>query len=156
LIGAICPEPELLILDEPTSGLDPIVRREFIETVIGAYQEGAPGKRTILVSTHLITEFDTHHYIPLMQAMEYERDRRFVGRRKGRYGCMTGMAAMYRVRALYDVKAHYGAFYDQDNWTEDWFLTIALKHLGGARWSQTHGCHGAGADPARRCSRRRS
>ena len=65
-----------------------------------------------------------------MQAMEYERDRRFVGRRKGRYGCMTGMAAMYRVRALYDVKAHYGAFYDQDNWTEDWFLTIALKHLG--------------------------
>ena len=38
LIGAIAPEPELLVLDEPTSGLDPIVRREFIETVIGAYQ----------------------------------------------------------------------------------------------------------------------
>src|SRR5882757_4849806 len=36
LIGAICAEPELLILDEPTSGLDPIVRREFIQTVIGA------------------------------------------------------------------------------------------------------------------------
>lgn len=58
LIGAICPEPELLILDEPTSGLDPIVRREFIETIIGAYQEGDPGNRTILVSTHLITEFE--------------------------------------------------------------------------------------------------
>jgi ABC-2 type transport system ATP-binding protein len=58
LIAAICPEPELLLLDEPTSGLDPIVRREFIETVIGAYQEGAPGRRTILVSTHLITEFE--------------------------------------------------------------------------------------------------
>ena len=58
LIAAICPEPELLLLDEPTSGLDPIVRREFIETVIGAYQEGDPGKRTILVSTHLITEFE--------------------------------------------------------------------------------------------------
>jgi len=28
------PEPELLVLDEPTSGLDPIVRCEFIETVI--------------------------------------------------------------------------------------------------------------------------
>jgi len=58
LIAAVCPEPELLLLDEPTSGLDPIVRREFIETVIGAYQEGEPGKRTILVSTHLITEFE--------------------------------------------------------------------------------------------------
>src|SRR5216683_6006804 len=58
LIAAICPETDLLMLDEPTSGLDPIVRREFIETVIGAYQEGQPGKRTILVSTHLISEFE--------------------------------------------------------------------------------------------------
>jgi ABC-2 type transport system ATP-binding protein len=58
LVGAISPEPELLLLDEPTSGLDPIVRREFIQTVIGAYQEADPGKRTILVSTHLITEFE--------------------------------------------------------------------------------------------------
>src|SRR5580693_4969393 len=58
LIAAICAEPDLLVLDEPTSGLDPIVRREFIETVIGAYQEGDPGNRTILVSTHLITEFE--------------------------------------------------------------------------------------------------
>jgi len=58
LIAAICPEPDLLVLDEPTSGLDPIVRREFIETVIGAYQEGNTGNRTILVSTHLITEFE--------------------------------------------------------------------------------------------------
>ena len=58
LIAAICPEPELLILDEPTSGLDPIVRREFIQTVIGAYQEGDPGQRTVFVSTHLISEFE--------------------------------------------------------------------------------------------------
>ena len=58
LIAAVCPETDLLVLDEPTSGLDPIVRREFIEAVIGAYQQGIPGKRTILVSTHLITEFE--------------------------------------------------------------------------------------------------
>ena len=58
LICAICPEPDLLVLDEPTSGLDPIVRREFIQTVIGAYQDGDPERRTVLVSTHLISEFE--------------------------------------------------------------------------------------------------
>ena len=58
LITAIAPEPELLVLDEPTSGLDPIVRREFIETVIGAYQDADPGRRTVFVSTHLIAEFE--------------------------------------------------------------------------------------------------
>ena len=63
--------------------------------------------------------------------MEYERDRRMIGRRKGRYGCMTGMAAMYRVHAMRDVVAAYGSVYDDTNWTEDWKLTIALKHL---RW----------------------
>jgi len=58
LVGAICAEPDLLVLDEPTSGLDPIVRREFIQTVIGAYQDAEPGRRTVFVSTHLITEFE--------------------------------------------------------------------------------------------------
>ena len=58
LITAVCPEPELLVLDEPTSGLDPIVRREFVETVIGAYQSSDPEHRTVFVSTHLISEFE--------------------------------------------------------------------------------------------------
>lgn len=58
LICAVAPEPDMLLLDEPTSGLDPVVRREFIETVIGAYQEGSPETRTVFVSTHLISEFE--------------------------------------------------------------------------------------------------
>jgi ABC-2 type transport system ATP-binding protein len=58
LIAAISPEPELLVLDEPTSGLDPIVRREFIQTVIGAYQGAEAERRTVFVSTHLISEFE--------------------------------------------------------------------------------------------------
>jgi ABC-2 type transport system ATP-binding protein len=58
LVTAVCAEPDLLVLDEPTSGLDPIVRREFIRTVIGAFQDGAPERRTVFVSTHLISEFE--------------------------------------------------------------------------------------------------
>lgn len=58
LICAIAAEPDLLLLDEPTSGLDPIVRREFIETVIGAFQDADPGRRTVFVCTHLISEFE--------------------------------------------------------------------------------------------------
>ena len=58
LVAAVCPEPDLLVLDEPTSGLDPIVRREFIQTVIGAYQESGPSRKTVFVSTHLISEFE--------------------------------------------------------------------------------------------------
>jgi ABC-2 type transport system ATP-binding protein len=58
LIAAVCAEPDLLVLDEPTSGLDPIVRRELIQTVIGAYQDGAPDRRTVFISTHLISEFE--------------------------------------------------------------------------------------------------
>lgn len=58
LIGAVCPQPDLLLLDEPTSGLDPIVRREFIQAVIGAYHAADPDRRTVFVSTHLISEFE--------------------------------------------------------------------------------------------------
>lgn len=72
LIAAVCPEPELLILDEPTSGLDPIVRREFIQTVIGAYQDADPGRRTVFVSTHLISEFEglIDHFTIIEQGRE--------------------------------------------------------------------------------------
>jgi ABC-type multidrug transport system ATPase subunit len=34
------------------------VRREFIQTVIGAYHASEPERRTIFVSTHLIAEFE--------------------------------------------------------------------------------------------------
>ena len=58
LVAAVCAEPDLLVLDEPTSGLDPIVRRDFIRTVIGAYQSDDVNRRTVFISTHLITEFE--------------------------------------------------------------------------------------------------
>ena len=104
-----------------------VIHPELLENAERHFQD-EPGLGAVS-SNHLIKRFGT--LIELLQAMEYERDRRFIGRRKGRFGCMTGMAAMYRVAALRDVKRVYGEVYDPDNWTEDWKLTIALKHL---RW----------------------
>ncbi|WP_168564438.1 ABC transporter ATP-binding protein [Crateriforma spongiae] len=47
-------EPELLILDEPTSGLDPMVRREFLESMI----ERAATGQTVFLSSHQINEVE--------------------------------------------------------------------------------------------------
>jgi ABC-2 type transport system ATP-binding protein len=47
-------EPELLILDEPTSGLDPLVRREFLESMVDVAATG----RTVLLSSHQISEVE--------------------------------------------------------------------------------------------------
>lgn len=47
-------DPELLILDEPTSGLDPMVRRDFLESMI----ERAASGRTVFLSSHQISEVE--------------------------------------------------------------------------------------------------
>jgi ABC-2 type transport system ATP-binding protein len=51
---ALAHDPELLILDEPTSGLDPLVRREFLESMIDRAATG----RTVLLSSHQINEIE--------------------------------------------------------------------------------------------------
>jgi ABC-2 type transport system ATP-binding protein len=51
---AMAPDPELLILDEPTSGLDPLVRREFLESMV---DRAATGK-TVVLSSHQIGEVE--------------------------------------------------------------------------------------------------
>lgn len=51
---ALAHDPELLILDEPTSGLDPLVRREFMESMV----ERAATGRTVLLSSHQIAEVE--------------------------------------------------------------------------------------------------
>ena len=51
---AVAHDPELLILDEPTSGLDPLVRRDFLESMV---QRAASG-RTVLLSSHQMNEVE--------------------------------------------------------------------------------------------------
>ncbi|MCC9600822.1 ABC transporter ATP-binding protein [Stieleria sp. JC731] len=47
-------DPELLILDEPTSGLDPMVRRQFLESMVDRAALG----HTVLLSSHQISEVE--------------------------------------------------------------------------------------------------
>ena len=51
---ALAHDPQLLILDEPTSGLDPMVRREFLESMI----DRAAAGRTVFLSSHQISEVE--------------------------------------------------------------------------------------------------
>ncbi len=51
---ALAHDPELLILDEPTSGLDPLVRREFLESMV----DRSAGGRTVFLSSHQIAEVE--------------------------------------------------------------------------------------------------
>ncbi len=51
---ALAHDPELLIMDEPTSGLDPLVRREFLESMLDRVATG----RTVLLSSHQMSEVE--------------------------------------------------------------------------------------------------
>lgn len=53
LAQAVLHEPEVLILDEPTSGLDP---QQIIQ--IRRLIRSMAGKRTVLISTHILTEVE--------------------------------------------------------------------------------------------------
>lgn len=51
---ALAHDPDLLILDEPTSGLDPLVRREFLESMLDRVATG----RTVFLSSHQIADVE--------------------------------------------------------------------------------------------------
>ncbi len=55
LVMALGCRPELLILDDPTSGLDPVVRREFLQTIIETVQ-GDGG--TVFFSSQMLHEME--------------------------------------------------------------------------------------------------
>lgn len=64
LAVAISHDPEILILDEPTSGLDPMVRREFMESMV---DRAATGK-TVFLSSHQLNEVErVADYVGVMQ-----------------------------------------------------------------------------------------
>jgi cellulose synthase/poly-beta-1,6-N-acetylglucosamine synthase-like glycosyltransferase len=81
-----------------------------------------------VAANHLVRR--SRNVLELLQLMEFERDRRYIGRKQGRVGAMSGMASAFTAKALRDVRDEHGTVYDEHNWTEDWKLTFSLKHAG--------------------------
>ena len=48
-------QPDLLVMDDPTLGLDPLVRRQFLETVVQIMRQR---KRTTIFSSHIIDDIE--------------------------------------------------------------------------------------------------
>jgi ABC-2 type transport system ATP-binding protein len=55
LIVALGHKPDLLVLDEPTSGLDPLIRREFLQAIVGLLKNA---DRTVFFSTHILSDVE--------------------------------------------------------------------------------------------------
>lgn len=56
LAQALLGDPQVLIVDEPTAGLDPLEQQRF-RTLLATL--GAQGRRTILLSTHIVADIAT-------------------------------------------------------------------------------------------------
>ena len=52
---ALSSHPQLVLLDDPTQGLDAVVRREFIESIVGILQEAGT---TVFFSSHIIDDVE--------------------------------------------------------------------------------------------------
>lgn len=55
LAGALSHDAKLIILDEPTAGLDPIVRKEILNLLQEAIEDGS---KSVIISTHITSDLD--------------------------------------------------------------------------------------------------
>jgi ABC-2 type transport system ATP-binding protein len=56
ILAALAARPDVLLLDEPAAGLDPIARRELLDALVEALEEG--DGLTVLLSTHILSDIE--------------------------------------------------------------------------------------------------
>ncbi len=121
----------LLVMDADTR-LGP----DYMTTVVDRF--GATTGRRLGAVGGIFHGDAPHGLLERLQASEYARYAREIGRRQGEVHVLTGTASAFRVRALREVAAargtwlpgHRGEVYDTGAITEDNEMTIALKTLG--------------------------
>ena len=75
-IGTLLHDPDLVILDEPFSGLDPINAQALKDTVVELKRRG----KTVIFSTHLMDNAETHVRLGVHHRARREGARRHRGR----------------------------------------------------------------------------
>ena len=77
-------------------------------------------------------------FVPLLQRIEYAQERRRIARRRGRVDVLSGVATLFSAKVLREVADKRGGvlpgrrgwIYDESSLTEDFEITIALRHMG--------------------------
>lgn len=106
---------------------DSFLDREFIESAVRKMSSGNHGG-----VGGTFTGRAGGGFVGMLQRNEYARYARDVRRKKGKVLCLTGTATLFKVDALRKVAASrpHGNVYDTEVLTEDFELTLKLRHLG--------------------------
>lgn len=122
LLFALEGEDLVLVMDA-----DSFLDREFIESAV---QRMASGNHGGVGGT--FRGRTGGGFVGMLQRNEYARYARDVRRKKGKVLCLTGTATLFKVDALRRVAASRpdGNVYDTEVLTEDFELTLKLRHLG--------------------------
>jgi biofilm PGA synthesis N-glycosyltransferase PgaC len=107
---------------------------DFIKNALWAYDVKA---NLGGVSGCIVARTPTN-FIERAQAIEYARGTRLMGRQGGKVHVLSGAASLFPVhvfRAIADARGHLlpgapGTVYMEDSLTEDYELTLAIRHLG--------------------------
>lgn len=122
LLLALEGEDLVLVMDA-----DSFLDREFIESAVHRMASGNHGGVGGTFRGRAGGGF-----VGLLQRNEYARYARDVRRKKGKVLCLTGTATLFKVDALRKVAVSRpdGNVYDTEVLTEDFELTLKLRHLG--------------------------